>query len=692
MKELESSIEQYKKKIKGLEGQLGPALENKKSFEMSKRVFEQKNAEKHTEIEKLMREKEQLLGNLKGMERNLEEKNLNIKKNERNGLELQEETKFLKEKLELVLKEKEGILKENQAFSLEIKEFERKTKDFIREKERFEEVFKKNADLEQNFTQSLNIFKQNTELLRSENLSLSEKLKEKLEELAFVQKESFENQKKNSQISVILSENENFKIKETRFQEKIAVLEQENQKKSEENGILSKNLQNSEENSIESNRKIARIRINYKKILVKIQKNFERLKDEKYALNSRIHQILNDNYKEIMRVLSLFPNYLSRFLTICNENQLNEKLETEEKLMKKYEEIMINLKRKYEENEGNSSANFDVQKKEFLEKMKELQMEINENQMKFQQENSEKRFLEKEKVVLTEKVEVLLAKEPNFEEFKEVFKGFFGEMKGKFENYVDLLKENQKKKTKNLKKKLIELQKELKNSFENQTEKLKKFKGEFLDILLRILTENEEKNRFYEEKIQENGFLKEKLKFFFEENEEIKENLMKNEEKKVYLCEMYEKTIREIEAKFLKSEISFVNLQKENEFLKKATQDLEKSIIQKNEEIRVLKYEKSRIYEKKDEIKGQILKEKESNYAEMMNLQRIIKKNKRNDEVFIGNKVEIMENRIRELQQINRNIFEHKKMETEKSERHSPQKFPRNERNYHSSLSIDLKD
>ena len=694
-KELENSIEEYKKKIKGLEGQLGAALENLRSLEMGKRVYEQKNTEKHAEIERLLREKEQLLGNLKGMERNLEEKSLNIKKNERNGLEIQEEAKGLKEKLAFVLKEKEGIWKENQGFCLEIKEFDRKTKDFIREKEKFEEVFKKNSDLEQNFQQSLNIFKQNTELLRSENLNLSEKLKEKQEEVAFLQKDFSENQKKNSQISVILKEKEDFKMKETCFLEKITVLEQETKKKSEENAVLIENLRNSEENSIELNRRSARIRINYKKILVKIQKNFERLKEEKNSLNYRIHQILNENYKEIMRILSLFPNYLSRFLTVCNENQLNEKRETEEKLMKKYEEIMMNLKKKYEENEGNSTGNFEAQKKEFIEKIKELQGEINENQMKFQQENSEKKLLEKEKNVLLEKTEVLLAKEPNFE----VFKGFFGEMKGKFMNYVDKLKENHRKKVKNMKKKLVEIQKEIKNSFENQTEKLKKFKAEFLEILLRILTENEEKTKFleektgfFQEKIEENVFLKEKLQFLEEENEEIKDNLIKNEEKKGYLCEMYEKTIREIEAKFLKSEISLVNLQKESEFLKKATNELEKIIIEKNEEIRCLKYEKTRIYEKKDEIKGQILRENERNYAEMVNLQRIMKKNKRNDEVFIENKVEIMENRIRELQQLNRNIFEHKRTETDKSQRQSPQKFSKNERNYSSSLSIDLKE
>ena len=697
VKELETNNEEAKRKLRSLEKELAETRESMKNIDSLKRGFEGRLAEKTLESERNHKEKEEILRNLKGIEKGLEEKTMIIKRFERNNLENAEEIRNMKERFAVLAKEKSDLEKEKESLISDLKQYEKKLQDFEKERDRMGDFGRKNLDLEENYKQSLSIFRQNCDVLRSENMSLVEKLREKKEELDKNQREMLEIQRKNAQTTVLISENDELKTRENSLKAKIKENEEEINRKNNELTLINEDLRASEGLAQEYERKSIRIKSNFIKTTAKIQKLFSKLKEEKANLQNRITQSLNDQYKDIMKGLGAFPQILSRFLNNLNEKISGEKAKIEEKITGRYEEIMRNLKKKYEENERNMSESRGVMIRELEGKVKELSERLEEREGVLIKETEEKIEVESEKRELEQKMLGLIEKIENIEKNQENavlvnldgLKGWFAEVRDKFKGILKDKEKLEKRRAGEWKRKALEIQMVMRNLAESELDRLKRLKTDYLEILVRNTSKFDEKTAGYQKDIETLVLKTRDFEILSMELRNVKEELRKTEESKRYFIEMYESSAREMEERLRKNENELKNTRKECERFKESLQDLERGMVHKTEEIKSLKNEKSRFFEKKEDVKTQILKEKEMNLEEVFRLQKMTKKSHKNIEKnksYEGG-IGILENKVRELQKINRNILENNKRsnETERS-------FLRSPPIRNTSVSIDLKD
>lgn len=702
IKESEVNIEDLKRKNQGFEEQNKKLIENLKNLENNKRLFEGKMSEKQLELDRLLKEKEGLIQNLKQIEKNLEEKILLIKRMEKHLSQYNDEMKafesqltFLNKEKDQLLKEKEASFKEKESFLNEIREKEKTMKEFDREREKIEELSRKNNDLEQYFQQNIAIFKKNCEVLREENIELSSKLKKKCDELNILESELLSFQKKNSQIPSLLEEKNIFQSKEVSQQIQIRDLEIELQRKQAENNEVIEILRKKEEVLQLQERKITRIKGNYNRFQNKIARNFAKMKEDNSNLHYKVQQILTDNLKEQMNKLASFPNHISKFLRSTNDKFMREKEKIEEKMAEKYDDIMKNLKLKYEENEKNSSFLC----KNLESKIKELQNENSGFEEKFIKNQEQNRLLEQENVFLQEKNQDLIVKAEDLEKNNsrlEEMKLFFLEMKEKWGSNILLLKKNQAKKLASIKKTLILIQNNVKKQQENHLISFKKLIFEVFELVNKAQKEFDEKQAYWSEKTltqnEDLRFLQEQLKENQAYKEELEEKLRKSEENNDLMILDYDNSLKQIQENVASQDFAMHSMRKETEKLKITILELEKELLFKNKELNNLKHEKIKLLERNEvDMKNQALREKEINYNEMMQFKKCIKKNRINEDRNHGNdlKIDVLENKIRELQALNRNIFENKKIESDRDR--SLLKSPPI-KNSLNSISIDLKD
>ena len=155
VKELETNNEEAKRKLRSLEKELAETRESMKNIDSLKRGFEGRLAEKTLESERNHKEKEEILRNLKGIEKGLEEKTMIIKRFERNNLENAEEIRNMKERFAVLAKEKSDLEKEKESLISDLKQYEKKLQDFEKERDRMGDFGRKNLDLVENYKQSL---------------------------------------------------------------------------------------------------------------------------------------------------------------------------------------------------------------------------------------------------------------------------------------------------------------------------------------------------------------------------------------------------------------------------------------------------------------------------------------------------------------------------------------------------------
>ena len=710
------------KKSKGFELQLSQSQESYRQLDNSKRSLEQKLSDKDIYVDKISKEKDLILQNMKSLERSNEEKSMQLKRFERSNNELSEDLKNIKEKYENLYKLQENMVKEKEN---DMKEFEKTMKEFDILKVKYEEILKKNVELDSNFQQSLSIFKQNCEVLRVENISLSEKLKDRNEDITSLQTELLEFQKKTSNHMILVSENDDLKSREIRLLNRNKELEIEYNKrneeflrKNEENNSLLENFKKNEEVKQDYERKLMRIKHNYQRALTKINRLFNKLKEDRQALTYKVQSLLSDHLKEAIRLISV---NISRFITNFNENSVNEKRILEETIIKKFEDNIINLKHKHEEVEKAKQESSEIEKQDYFEKLKVLQMEINETRQRLivlESENknleidrksieaelkstlvenksieSEKKSIENDKKSLQNYIKTFETEKKTTDEKDNEIKILIIEMKERFTDAILSLKKTYKKREKYIRDRLMELFKNVKIFQEEKIEGLTElrsyiitsFDKEILENMMKTDKFNEE-TRLLEEKSLENEALMENLRVFRLEIGELQGRILQLEEEKEVFQEQYERFIKDIENKVL---IETNGLRKEIDKLRYTNKELENEVENKQNEVKSLKTENSRLIDRSEGLKEKlILKENDRNFQEIQ--QKIIKKRPEKDVQITKNdgKMEVLESKIRELQQINKNIFEHRRTETERSFLKSPGKLQRNS----NSISIDLKD